>query len=261
MKFELEEKLASTTPRVRAANDAEREGRKGAYVRCCLALGLFLTIGATRSGSPVFAQTSASLRVPSVAMAATAKSQPAPAPSPVLSFKVYNYAHVRRWLLTNSEGIASAIFKEAGVETAWVDCPLSAVEVPKYPDCQSEMVRTYVALKILPRSMEIKLSAHGEPLGFALPCAEGRACDISVFYDRIADMATGEYHTDQILGHAIAHEAGHVLLGPDSHSRAGIMRAIWSPTDLQRMSLGLSLDFTDEQRRVLRTYLLRVDEN
>jgi hypothetical protein len=36
----------------------------------------------------------------------------------------------------------------------------------------------------------------------------------------------------QILGHVIAHELGH-LLGLDSHSPTGIMRADWSRTDLE----------------------------
>lgn len=228
-----------------------------------LVCSFFLAVGFTSENllfADRFAQTSASSRVPRDAMTAAAKNQPTPTPSPKLILKVYDYAHVQRWLLSNSEDITSAIFKAAGVETAWIDCPLSAMEVPRYPDCQSKIESSYLVLKILPRSMEMKLSTRAEALGLALPCPGWRACDISVFYDRVADIATGEYRTDRILGHVIAHEAGHALLGPGSHSRTGIMRAGWSPGDLQRMSLGF-LDFTDDQCRRLRTNLLAASQN
>ena len=33
------------------------------------------------------------------------------------------------------------------------------------------------------------------------------------------------------LGHVMAHEMGHVLLGVNSHSAEGLMRAAWEPWD------------------------------
>ena len=36
-----------------------------------------------------------------------------------------------------------------------------------------------------------------------------------------------------VLGRAIAHEVGHVLIGSSSHARSGLMRALWSQKELR----------------------------
>jgi hypothetical protein len=46
----------------------------------------------------------------------------------------------------------------------------------------------------------------------------------------------------RIGGHVIAHEVAHVLIGP-GHSEEGIMRGVWSPYDLQRISWGPARGF------------------
>ena len=49
----------------------------------------------------------------------------------------------------------------------------------------------------------------------------------------------------------MAHELGHLLLGSNSHSRAGIMRAHWQGEELHRLSRG-NLWFTSEQANHMR---------
>jgi len=39
---------------------------------------------------------------------------------------------------------------------------------------------------------------------------------------------------NQLLGFAVAHEVGHLLLGTNTHAAAGLMRAVWSRSDIQR---------------------------
>ena len=51
-----------------------------------------------------------------------------------------------------------------------------------------------------------------------------------------------------ILGNVIAHEIGHILLGPGSHSETGIMSFPWGRKQLLDASRGLLL-FTPEQAR------------
>ena len=50
----------------------------------------------------------------------------------------------------------------------------------------------------------------------------------------------------QILGHAAAHEIGHLLLGEGSHAPSGIMKAWWERKDLENMNRGW-LAFTARQ--------------
>ena len=61
--------------------------------------------------------------------------------------------------------------------------------------------------------------------------------------------------TGLILGVVIAHEMGHLLLGPDCHSRYGIMRPNWHIEDLQDAFFGRQ-GFMPEQVRELHVNLL-----
>jgi hypothetical protein len=54
-----------------------------------------------------------------------------------------------------------------------------------------------------------------------------------------------------ILAGIIAHEIGHVFLGPNSHSLSGIMTAKWKHRDLTAISQG-GHDFTPRQRELIR---------
>ena len=119
------------------------------------------------------------------------------------------------------------------------------------------MGTTDLILRILPRRMALKLPVSGEPLGFAQQCPETEpACELTVFYFSVDELATHGYREDLVLGHVIAHEVAHVLLGP-GHSEEGIMRAEWSRHDLERISWGLPLGFTSDQFSQLRYAILR----
>ena len=61
---------------------------------------------------------------------------------------------------------------------------------------------------------------------------------------------------DQILGHAIVHEIGHVLLNLESHSKAGIIRDTWDFQDLQN-AYHECLLFTPQQAEALRAEIAR----
>ena len=178
-------------------------------------------------------------------------------PGLTITLRVYNYAHIPPALLSHAEEEATTIFRQAGVEAAWVDCPLSGAELDRFPACQQPMGGADFALRILSAAMTERAPAGGEALGFALPCPEGLAtCYAEVFYQRISDWASGaEISAYQLLGHAMAHEVGHLLLGPNSHSRDGIMRPQWNPDDL-RVIARASLRFTPEQTERLRAACL-----
>ena len=61
----------------------------------------------------------------------------------------------------------------------------------------------------------------------------------SVFYHRIASLAVElECSRGVILGYALAHEVGHLLLGVNSHSPTGIMRVNWAEKELRLASTG-----------------------
>ncbi len=215
----------------------------GASVVCALVLALRTTVTAT-------AQTT-------TANSSAYRSVPAAQIGLMITLRMYNYAHVATVLLVRAEREAAAIFRQAGVETIWVDCPLSESELDRFPSCQGPMGRAEFVLRIRSSAMTPKAAAHDDALGSALACPPDRiGCSAEVFYQRVAHWATGgDISAYQLLGHIMAHEIGHLLLGPNSHSRDGIMRPQWNPSDLRAVARA-PLRFTPEQAAHLRAAVL-----
>jgi len=79
----------------------------------------------------------------------------------------------------------------------------------------------------------------------------------NVFMNRVTEQAAiGELSVGRMLGHAIAHEIGHLLLGDNSHFPGGIMAAPWTKQDLWHMSKG-DLLFTHQEVTRIQTEVRR----
>jgi hypothetical protein len=225
--------------------------------KCCFARQFSLVIGAILSLTPAFARPAPGNAIRYTAARRASESHPAPRPDAKLTLRVYNYAHVDAGTLFHSEKVATEAFEKVGIQLVWMDCPMPKTHSREYSDCQSDMEPVDLVLRILPRHMAVKLAARHEPLGSAQTCAETEpACELSVFYHRVDELAVEGYREDRVLGYVIAHEVAHVLLGP-GHSEEGIMRGQWTRNDLQRISWGLLLDFTSDQSKQLRYAVLR----
>jgi hypothetical protein len=177
----------------------------------------------------------------------TAWAAPASDVSPKVILRVYDYA-VSRALLLRSESEATTILKHAGLEVEWVDCPLTVSEWEAYPRCQVPPSPADFALKILNAKGAERFSAQQEALGQALECPRNQVgCSAYIFYRGVLELARdGEAAEYQLLGHALAHEIGHLLLGPNSHSPNGIMSAHWRHRDIQTMARA-ELLFSEQQ--------------
>lgn len=103
-------------------------------------------------------------------------------------------------------------------------------------------------LRVLPSLAHHSLKA--DVFGFAISPILA-----SVYYEYAARLAVEEEYVEfgarTILGCVIAHELGHLLLGPNSHSSQGIMQPRWGREQVRQLLTGTLL-FTPEQARVLR---------
>ncbi len=167
--------------------------------------------------------------------------------------RVYDYAGVSQGTLARAEGIASRIFREGGVEVAWLDCPTSHADEEKRPACALPSGGMPVDLRILSAAMAARVRSNRGELGQAIPASRaGSASAAWVFYARVEELvASGAASREEILGHAMAHEIGHLLLGPNHHSPRGIMRANWDRRYLEEANRGQLL-FTREQAKLIR---------
>lgn len=188
----------------------------------------------------------------------------APQPDSKITVRVLNYAKVSTGVLGDAENEASRIFTLAGINTEWVDCPVSRAQVRPKSEPVNEVSRycarpldgTDILLRVLPGSTPAR-HAFGERLfGFA----EGKSV-ASVFFKRIENLTLGldgdEHETPVLLGDVIAHEIGHLLLGTNSHSATGIMSARWDREYLRLARMGFQR-FSPEQSSAMRQTVLRM---
>jgi len=71
----------------------------------------------------------------------------------------------------------------------------------------------------------------------------------NVYADRTRELADGR-EFEVILGRVIAHELGHLLLGKNAHSAAGIMHARWRAQDLGLSRQAAMLFLPGEAKRI-----------
>jgi hypothetical protein len=138
---------------------------------------------------------------------------------------------------------AASIVEMAGVFVEWYDC----TDNGRRPVCQDARRSGNFIARIMPtltpgaplRKLSVEaLGAQGDepPLGFAVVDPDTHAGKMAtVFHDQVQAVArrTGVARSE-LLGRALAHEVGHLLLGVRGHSRSGIMRAVWTDHELTR---------------------------
>lgn len=77
----------------------------------------------------------------------------------------------------------------------------------------------------------------------------------NVFYHRVEELSGSKIcSTGEVLGHAAAHELGHLLLGNLDHSSTGLMKARLGHKELQSTARG-DLVFTESQAELIRKAL------
>jgi hypothetical protein len=76
-------------------------------------------------------------------------------------------------------------------------------------------------------------------LGFAAVATDGGLGRIAyVIYDRVQQQASsGAIDETDLMGLVMAHEIGHLLLGPGSQGEAGLMKGRWDREDLRQFGL------------------------
>jgi len=181
--------------------------------------------------------------------------------NPGVTVIIHDLAGVDRTTVIEGEGIASRIFQQSGIELRWSQGGASAPEThlvdfaganPTRSGCDTTAAITDVRVRIVPAA------PRGFPsgaLGFALPCAR-YGVTATIFADRVAGgiSSIAPASVSVILGHALAHEIGHVLLRSNLHSEAGLMRGTWTRRDWElstRFLLGFKRDEALQMQRAI----------
>ena len=151
-------------------------------------------------------------------------------------------------VLTEARAFSVSVFEAAGVDLQIDDeAPRVCPAVASGPFCVQVLIR--------PRN-RISQPGPKRTMGMALAADANRAV-LSVYLDAVTDVARRYgLPVGKVLGIALAHELGHVLLPPPSHSAEGIMQAAWEGDDLRKAAVS-ALAFNGDQAGLIRERLTR----
>lgn len=136
--------------------------------------------------------------------------------------------------LTPALAAAAAILEDAGVGVTWANCDVAFVQRDENP-CLAPLAANELAIRFVrlpPHLAEQDLVT----LGDSLVDTRLRSGSLATIYvNRVSALAARcRVDVGMLLGRAIAHEIGHLLLGTAAHASSGLMRAAWSQAALRR---------------------------
>jgi hypothetical protein len=163
-------------------------------------------------------------------------------PGPLVTVvRVYDYTTTPDAMLKGAKDDVSRIYRQAGIDITWVE-PSDARPAAGF------------AIRIAIRRRPVASSTHhpGQILGRSIGDTHDIGGSAFVFRDGIAAVArVRQQDVARLLGYAMAHEMGHLLLPYPAHSTGGIMRAAWDGDDLRHIANGTML-FTAAQTSLIR---------
>ena len=152
-------------------------------------------------------------------------------------------------VITQAETVVTRIYSQIGVNIAWRNT--RGFEEPTAIDQPADVVDAAFIVHVGLLSAEMKRRARPDRGTLGMTVSSTRL--VRVFVDRVEVRGSRcPGRRGDVLGHVIAHEIGHILLGPNAHSTVGIMAAM---LDLPRIALG-GLWFDHGQAAIIRARLV-----
>jgi len=142
-----------------------------------------------------------------------------------------NVGHIPDTVLERARNETTYVFANMDVQVHWTDCgaEVGARDVRARPDFIVRVQMGGHLTKAGPVSLD--------SMGRAFMDGTGYGYMVDAYFSAIRDLAFrfSTAGSDQLLGYAIAHELGHLLLGA-GHPPNGIMRAYWSEGEVQSIN-------------------------
>jgi hypothetical protein len=181
----------------------------------------------------------------------------------------YNTIGLPLPILDDAESTVGDLLREAGIDSSWRNCRTTDGPSSRAVDLCSEVLsasEVIVRIVAAPRAI-----TEVEVLGYSHVDAYLRQGTLAtVFADRVRALAAAlRVDEGTLLGRAITHEVGHLLLGTLEHSETGLMRGAWntagrrrsdwlfSSSEAARMRMGLEARVLSPLLAVARAQSLR----
>jgi hypothetical protein len=130
--------------------------------------------------------------------------------------------------------VATDALSTAGIDVSWRAC---ARTPPSDHPCGAPLDASEVVVRLIPSAPDAATNTSARPLGNAfVPADHPRTGQLATIYiDRVVWLANrARTARGELLGRAIAHEIGHLLLGSTTHTPTGLMRGAWSDVELRQ---------------------------
>jgi hypothetical protein len=149
-----------------------------------------------------------------------------------LLVRIYDNAGILASELTSALRTTHDILRRADLIVDWVQCrarrdgPVPAV-------CDQPLSTSDVVVRLIEGSD--KETGERRALGYSLFDSNGISGFATVYVDRVDWLARrAQYARAPLLGRAIAHEIGHLLLRSNAHTDTGLMREVWTAEQVVR---------------------------
>jgi hypothetical protein len=173
---------------------------------------------------------------------------------PSITVRLYDYVEIKPDTLSEAQRVAAGFYGAIGVTVEWE--PTLRLQKHGCDGCGSGRLQDFT-INILNRAMVARGRWPKDAVGMAAVAPEGGGKIAYVLYDRLRDASSAAgWSLTEFLGVVIAHELGHLLLPPGSHS-SGLMRANWDIADPKSFNVH-NLAFTPQETALIRSRIFRM---
>jgi hypothetical protein len=167
---------------------------------------------------------------------------------PTVTLRIVDEARVDRRTLDIAHQEAAGILSRAGIRLMWLECSPGGGDWASRTPCQQESGSTEFWMRITTHKPS---RTAGDVLGYSELGGDGPNNSGGVFYPAIQELADSFHlRTGEIMGAAMVHEVGHLILGEDAHSQTGIMFSHWGLEQFKLIGVG-HLNFAPQQAKLL----------
>jgi hypothetical protein len=169
----------------------------------------------------------------------------------VIRVRLYDYVGLTPESIADAQRSAARFYTQIGVKIDWA--PTYSAHGRKGRGHDLGPIQDFT-INILNQSMSARTAWAPDALGAAVVAPEGGGRIAYVLYDRLKTAAAASHWpTPDLLALVVAHELGHLLLPPGSHSD-GLMRSGWDVSELRHIHLD-DIAFTRDHMSLIRERL------
>jgi hypothetical protein len=178
-------------------------------------------------------------------------ADPAGVQPPAVVIRVFDQTGMPTVDLLTAMSETEAILDRVGLSVSWANCSERRNEAAA---CQRPLGENELVMRLL--NARSRPGGHEFPLGYSLVQPAAGHGSLATVYEDLVRSAASRARVDRrrLLGRAIAHEIGHLLLNTNHHASAGLMRAVWSHAEI-RHDNSSDWRFGEDEARMMRASL------